>query len=60
MGSWYELVDSNGDGHVISVGEIDLTDDPELLIPVYITLTEKDEDGEFKHLNGFLYLFFCK
>lgn len=53
--SWYELVDSSGVGHVISVGEIDLTDTSELLIPVYITLTEKDEDGDLKHLMGFLH-----
>nr|AHF24745.1 hypothetical protein [uncultured bacterium Contig12] len=53
--SWYELVDSSGNGHVISVGEIDLTDMSELLIPVYITLPEKDEDGDTRHLMGFLH-----
>ena len=53
--SWYELVGSDGTGHVISVGEIDLSDMSELLIPVYITLPEKDEDGDPKHLMGFLH-----
>ena len=53
--NWYELVDSDGTGHVISVGEIELSDMSELLIPVYITLPEKDEDGDPKHLLGFLH-----
>ena len=53
--SWYEPVDSDGTGHVVSVGEIELSDMSELLIPVYITLPEKDEDGDPKHLMGFLH-----
>ena len=53
---WYELVDSNGVGHVICVGEVDLDTDTELRIPVEIYLKGSDEDdgmqGNLVYSNG--------
>lgn len=40
---WYELKDSEGVGHVICVGEVDLDNDTELRIPVEIYLKDMEE-----------------
>ena len=53
--SWYEIVDSEGVGHLVCVGEVSPVASNERQIPVCLTLTEKDEDGNFKTINGFLH-----
>ena len=52
--SWYELIDSEGTGHIISVGDVDLDHDTQLKIPVIMQLTELDEFGEETVLQGYL------
>ncbi|MBR4502909.1 MAG: hypothetical protein IKP22_13675 [Clostridia bacterium] len=44
--SWYELVDGEGVGHIVSVGEIGSLNDTSLKIPVVMHLKEKDEYGD--------------
>ncbi len=52
--SWYELVDSEGVGHIVSVGEIGSLNDTSLKIPVVMHLKEKDESGDPIRLFAFL------
>ncbi len=52
--SWYELVDSEGIGHIISVGDIGSLNDVSLKIPVVMYLKEKDGDGDPTRLFAFL------
>ena len=52
--SWYELVDSEGVGHIVSVGEVGSLNDPSLKIPVVMHLKEKDEGGDPVRLFAFL------
>lgn len=50
---WYELLDGDGIGHVIAVGDVDLTDDQELYIPVEVKFAEPDEDGSDREEIGY-------
>ena len=52
--SWYELLDSDGIGHVVAVGDVDLNGDQELKIPVHIKFVEPNEDGSDRNELGYL------
>ena len=53
---WYELRDSEGNGHVITVGEVDLNaPNQELEIPVIVIRPELNEYGEPDHRRSLLY-----
>ncbi|MBR6707741.1 MAG: hypothetical protein IKI84_13860 [Clostridia bacterium] len=52
--SWYELVDSEGVGHIVSVGDIGSLNDTSLKIPVVMHLKEKDDYGDPIRLFAFL------
>ena len=52
---WYELLDSDGIGHVIAIGgDMDLSRAQELKIPVRIRFAEPQEDGSDWVENGYL------
>ena len=51
--SWYELVDSEGKGHLITAGEVDLTKDQSLKIPV-LMIEDKNSDEDISYRFGFL------
>lgn len=51
---WYELLDGDGIGHVICVGDVDLTDDQPLKVPVLVKFAEPDEDGSDREELGYL------
>ena len=53
---WYEIVDSEGNGHVINVGEVDLNAPvQELEIPVVVIRPELNEYGEIDERKSLLY-----
>ena len=51
---WYEILDSDGIGHVISVDEVDLSQTQDLKIPVIVHFTEPRPDGSDWNEDGFL------
>ena len=54
VGSWYEILDSEGIGHMISVDEVDLTETQDLRIPVVVHFAEPSSDGTDLDVHGFL------
>ena len=51
---WYEILDSEGIGHVISVDEVDLSKTQDLKIPVIVHFQEPKPDGSDWDEDGFL------
>lgn len=51
---WYEILDSDGIGHVISVDEVDLSQTQDLKIPVSVHFAEPRPDGSDWREDGFL------
>ena len=51
---WYEILDSDGIGHVISVDEVDLSQTQDLRIPVIVHFAEPRPDGSDWREDGFL------
>ena len=51
--AWYELVDSDGVGHVIAVDDVDLAETRDLRIPVNVKFAEPRPDGRDWEENGF-------
>ena len=51
---WFEIVDSEGVGHVISVGEVDPEHATELRIPAKIQLNDAEEEDYRTEMNGWL------
>ena len=51
---WYEVLDSDGIGHVVAIGDIDLSRAQEIKIPVRIRFVEPQEDGSDWVENGCL------
>lgn len=51
---WYEILDSEGIGHVISVDEVDLSQTQDLKIPVIVNFAEPKADGSDWTEDGYL------
>ncbi len=51
---WYEILDSDGIGHVISVDEVDLGKAQDLRIPVIVHFAEPRPDGSDWREDGYL------
>ena len=51
---WYEILDSDGIGHVISVDEVDLGKAQDLRIPVIVHFAEPKPDGSDWREDGYL------
>ena len=51
---WYEILDSDGIGHVISVDEVDLSKAQDLRIPVIVHFAEPRPDGSDWQEDGYL------
>ncbi len=51
---WYEILDSDGIGHVVSVDEVDLSTTQDLKIPVIVHFREPRPDGSDWDEDGFL------
>ncbi|MBQ8136334.1 MAG: hypothetical protein IJ174_02780, partial [Clostridia bacterium] len=51
--SWYEVLDSDGIGHVVAIGDLDLSRAQEIRIPVQIRFAEPQEDGSDWVENGY-------
>ena len=51
---WYEVLDSDGIGHVVAIGDIDLSKAKEIRIPVRISFAEPEEDGTDWVESGYL------
>lgn len=52
--SWYEIVDSEGVGHLVCLGDVDPSLSRDLRLPVTVTLANPDEDGDAVTMDGFL------
>ncbi len=51
---WYEVLDSDGIGHVVAIHNVDLSRAQEIKIPVRIRFVEPQEDGSDWVENGYL------
>lgn len=54
LNKWYEILGSDGVGHIISMTDMDSVRTNELKIPVYIEFAETDEDGYQEGASGYL------
>ena len=54
LDKWYEILDGEGNGHIVSLGEVDLRGTTSIEIPVLMLMPE-DEDGNREEVRGLLF-----